>query len=88
MRLTHLHQRQQRWRVINRPLDNQRFYRAAIFAAITIKFPIIAIWMRRDFRKLDARAANRARILRVHAERSISKMHELSLHPQYAKTTV
>jgi hypothetical protein len=56
-RLTHLHQPQQSRHVINRTLDNQRFYRAAIFAAISIEFPIFAIGMRSDLRKPDACAA-------------------------------
>ena len=70
-------QPQQRRHVINRTLDNQRFYRAAIFAAISIEFPIIAIGMRSDLRKPDACAAYWTLILGSYAKRYTLKAHEL-----------
>jgi hypothetical protein len=79
-RLTRLHQPQQRRHVINRTLDDQRFYWAAIFASISVKYPIIAIGMRLDLRKPDACAAYWTRILGSYAKRYILRMHELPLH--------
>lgn len=84
MRFTHSHQPQPRRRIVNRTLDNQRFYRAAIFAAISIEFPVIAIGMRFDLRKPDACAAYRTQIFRSCAKRYILKIHELSLHSRCA----
>ena len=78
--LNHLHQPQQRRHIINRTLDNQRFYRAAIFAAISIELPIIAIGMRFDLRKSDACVAYWTRIFGSYAKRYILKAHELPLH--------